>query len=303
MTIKDGNLATASDVITAIGRVAARQNYANGASDTADGFFRTDIYTTASASTGTTAQWIDADDSYQAGVTDEASGDTTNDPTGVTNPENFFDDDDDTYASHTSSAYLGKNFASKYVASVKIKAYCDGAFSSTGISDVNLDIYLQTYDGATWTNHTTLASLHTQANGPFSRSLSYDDTIIFDATTQGIRIYCLMSANDAKNCRFYSLEYGDYDALSIVKENSIFSITPKSMVVYANKVTPTDTGITMDISDDGGSTYAITGASFDEYIDTTGLSGTDISLKFNLTTTDEEVTPELLGWSAVITDS
>jgi len=89
-----------------------------------------------------------------------------------------------------------------------------------------------------------------------------------------------------------------------VETNEIISVAsaPKSILVYGHKSTPTNTSITISVSDDGGATWGITGQAFDTYIDTTALAGTSLALKFTLATTDTSVTPTISGYSVVVTD-
>jgi len=91
---------------------------------------------------------------------------------------------------------------------------------------------------------------------------------------------------------------GDLETNEVISLNS----APKSIVVYANKTLPTDTSITVDVSDDGGTTFAVTGGAVNSYIDTTSLSGTSLAIKFNLATTDTSVSPKLFGYAVCVTD-
>jgi hypothetical protein len=304
MVIKAGQTGSAQEVITSFGRVIARQAYQANISDASgDEYFKTEKYTTASGDTGTTALWIDSDNSYNIKYTDEASGDTTNDPSTFTNPSYFFDSNDSTAATKSGSGgvsttdyYLGKTFSSKYIGIVKIKT-ASAVTDATGGGSIS--VKLQTYDGADWSDLTTLGSLGSLG----TNTISINGYYLINSSVQGIRIKSTINPdNGSWSLAYYTLEYGNYDSSSIVKENSVFSKNPDSIVVYANKLTPTNTSITFDVSDDGGSNYPITNQVFDTYVDTTILTGTSIGLKFNLATTDTSVTPKLYGWSAVIMD-
>ena len=99
---------------------------------------------------------------------------------------------------------------------------------------------------------------------------------------------------------------------SVTTNTILNDVTPKSIVVYGKAEIPTDTDITIDVSDDGGSNWDITNQSvnyisdsnsFYSVIDTTTLSGSDLALKFNLSSTDTSKTPKFYGYSVVITDS
>lgn len=89
-----------------------------------------------------------------------------------------------------------------------------------------------------------------------------------------------------------------------VETNSITTLTaaPKSILVYGKSTLPAGTSITVDVSDDGGTSFDITGQALDSYIDTTALTGTSLALKFTLATTDTSVTPLLYGYSVVVSD-
>lgn len=67
-------------------------------------------------------------------------------------------------------------------------------------------------------------------------------------------------------------------------------------------ILPTNTSITVDVSDDGGSTFALTGKSLNTAIDTSTFTTGDLALKFNLATTDTSVTPKLYGYGVAITN-
>lgn len=306
----DGEVLYASEVNnfyygSQLGRVLARQAYQSNISDASgDEYFKTEKYTTASGSSGTTSIWIDSEDAYLMKCTDEASGDSTYDPDGATDVANCFDGNDATYASihltatANGSKSLGKTFSEKFVGIVKIKA---GWTASGNPNTTTANVYVDSYDGSDWDEvEYTMTPVAGQGSGTITYAFALNKLV------QGLRIRIGMNSDNARDhlyFNFYTLEYGNFDSSSIVKENSVFSKNPNSLLVYMNKSTPTNTSITFDISDDGGSTYEITGQLPDTPIDTSALTGTDISLKFNLATTDGSVTPKLYGWSAVITNT
>ena len=342
MTIKNGNLPNAEEVITSFGRILARQNYVNGVSDTIDGFFRTEKYTAASGDVGTTAIWNPDNLAYELTST------------GVLLTYDDFDGDMSLW-DVTGAGETGGNInfnTSSFAGYAYGKGITEGAgtFSQTMTSTLNFHgktIEIKMDYGGT-SNYSSGGTPHWGQNinfggtemwsystGGAGQSLNFTNwrfrityvnpttvTIEVDPGTgtygvasnktvtsfSGLVINCYgEDANGAFTLMGYAkvhyVKIDPYSASSIVKENSVFNITPKSMVIYANTTLPTDTNITVDISDDGGSTYILTDQPLDEYIDTTSLSGTDISLKFNLTTTDTAATPKLTGWSAVIMDS
>ena len=59
--------------------------------------------------------------------------------------------------------------------------------------------------------------------------------------------------------------------------------------------------MTVDVSDNGGTSFGVTGGSTDAYIDTTSLStGTGVALKFNLTGTT--TSPKVYGYGVLVLD-
>ena len=133
----------------------------------------------------------------------------------------------------------------------------------------------------------------------------------FFSVTAGTNIsYVASSANGGDNInKSYNIaSMITQDVLYVtnktVETNEIISVAsaPKSILVYGHKSTPTNTSITISISDDGGATWEITGQAFDTYIDTTALAGTSLALKFTLATTNTSVTPTISGYSVAVTD-
>ncbi len=88
-----------------------------------------------------------------------------------------------------------------------------------------------------------------------------------------------------------------------VKTNTIINDkVPKSILVYGRDAIPTNTDIKVDVSDDGGATFPITNKALNFPINTSTFTGTDLSLKFNLSTTDPTITPKLYGYGVSIID-
>lgn len=295
MTIKTGSASVAGEVMTSIGNITARLVLAGSLSDTESFTFRK--YTSDSASSATAKFETNR---YVLNFTDEASGDTTHDPDSYTTPENAFDNNDSTEATKTSgsvedfTSQLGKTFSSKFIGWVKVKATGD-SLSNSNIININL----QTFNGSTWSTTTVLAT------GSGSSDVTFNGDFFLNTTTQGLRVQIVDDTGQSQTHvhRLFTLEYGDFDLSGIVKQDSVLTTNPDSMVIHVVSTTPANTSITVDISDDGGSTYSLTDVALDEYIDTTSLTGSDISLRFNLATTDDTVTPVLTSWSAVITDT
>ena len=93
-----------------------------------------------------------------------------------------------------------------------------------------------------------------------------------------------------------------YSTSGAVYTNTILSNKiPKSIVVYGKTDQPTNTDITVDVSQDGGSTWDITDQEINAYIDTSSFTTPNLALKFNLSTTDSSSTPKLYGYGVAIT--
>ena len=306
MTIKDGDTAYASEVITGYGKLAAQNAYqtlqANDVFVNRDNLgadeFLSAAGTNSTVDTGTsTALFVT--NNYQLGYTDLAGAGATHDPDSFTNPTFAFDSDDGTAAvkqllssAATTNWEFGKTFGSTYVAFVDLKVNLNFTGSSSG----TLYVKLQTYDGAAWNDEATL----------LTGSGTYAGRYTLDGTVQGIRIsseITLIGAND-RTLSIYTIAYGEYNTPLTVETNEIIDCdsAPSSVVVYAQKTLPAGTSIIVDVSDDGGDTFAVTGGALNTAIDTTTLTGSSIALKFNLATTDTSATPKIYGYGLAITD-
>lgn len=264
---------------------------ANGAKNTID-------------TTATTAIYDIDNQQYTLGFTDEASGDATHDPDSVTNPENAFDNNDGTFADKTTSgASLGKTFTQKFVALINFKADALAA-DNGGSASGDMNIHIETFNGSTWDNVTTFTQAYSWGGGGGSASFSKQENVFIDASVEGVRVRIeVTGAAAAGNQKWYTIEYGDYDSSSIVETDTIVNEKiPDGIIVYGKVEFPANTSATVDVSDDGGATFSITGESFNSYIDTSSLSGTNLALRFNLATTDTEVTPKLLGYGLFLSD-
>jgi len=109
------------------------------------------------------------------------------------------------------------------------------------------------------------------------------------------------SANSAYHIISVVTQNADYIE-GTVETNQIMDCgsAPASLVVYAHKTTPAGTSITVDVSDDGGTTWDITDKALNTAIDCTSLSGSSIALKFKLKT-DGTDTPLMYGYGVAIT--
>jgi len=333
MTIKNGEIANAEDVIESIGRLTTRIAY-NGVNIDSTNWENTDCFAADNTNLNYTGNWgprsskntilfnsfsnvanlinhaystsSPVSDYVTLRVIDTISSETTYNPDGFTNPDNAFDGDDDTYASKVvsanTSASLGKTFSSttkKYV------FFRWGFFQDTSYWGSTVKMELQTYDGSTWTTRKTHSFMDAgwHAIKAFSGILDLSSA----GPISGIRFRFTNTAGSySYDMAFYAytLEAGNnFPSSGTLETNTILSdVVPQSMFVYGKADLPTNTNITVDISDDGGSTWAITNQPLDTAIDTSSLTGTDIRLRFNLSTTDNTVTPKLYGYAVAVTD-
>jgi hypothetical protein len=299
-------------------QLAYEQVKADSSSWTNTDYLGADIFTDSNGAkntidTGNSTGIYDGD-YYILGYSDEASGDTTHNPNSFSDPENAFDDDNGTYAEKTASGdsvkvdvSLGKTFSSKNVKEIYIKVAFTG-IANAGNADWDHHIYLQKYNGSSWSTIETLATAsYDDLPKASSRTISYTGTIVFDKSTEGIRIrYEVDESNgpQSHSAKLYSLEYGQYDTSSTVETNTIINeVVPKSVVVYGKTDLPTDTSITVDVSDDGGTTWSLTDKELKTAIDTSTFTTGNLALKFNLATTDTSETPKLYGYSVAICDA
>jgi len=181
----------------------------------------------------TTAIFDSTIDAYGSTVSDEASGDTTNDPDSYSNVANAFDMDFDTAASdatlstQTKTSSLGKTFSSKLVNQVVYK--CVMQTDSGLLNNVSNTVKLQTYDGTSWTDVVTLYSGKVSA-----QSLEVSGNYSLNATTLGVRLqmYCVSTGSGQITHSVYVLGYGE-PAESIITHNipsGTFSSTCSSAI-------------------------------------------------------------------------
>ena len=147
--------------------------------------------------------------SYYCRPDDEASGDTTNDDDSFTNPSYAFDSDDSTQASKTVTnntsfdVALGKTFGAKTVNDVLIIS----RYNTDGHSAGTTDVKLQTYNGSTWSDDTTLYTV----TGGGSDSGIKINFVNIDSSIQGVRVRfeeTSAAGSSTSTCSIYSLEYG-----------------------------------------------------------------------------------------------
>lgn len=164
----------------------------------------------------TTAAYFTSLSTFGAGVTTNASSDTTHDPDGFTNPSNAFDNDWGTSATisigpvsgggNLLSKSIGKTFAAKIPGIVKVYATVTTGGSWT--VQPTCSVLLQTYNGSTWSTLATLASA--------TSSVTFDGAYVINTSVQGVRIHIggnnTGSASGANNgsaaITVYEIQYG-----------------------------------------------------------------------------------------------
>lgn len=218
--------------------------------------------------------------------TDDASGDTTHDPDGYTNPANAFDTDDNTAATFQDEGNpksLGKTFSSRLIGYVRVVA------STAGNQPTS--ITFETFNGATWDVVEVLASA---GGAPGIAKATYDITL--NATVQGVRI-TIESGNSTAS--LFTLEYGDFDTpKTVVCDANLLPLdgTENFLRVYADKIIPTNSTLTVDISD---GTIDLLAQLINERIDISSLSSGTLKLTFNLASTDGS-SPSFIGYGVYL---
>jgi hypothetical protein len=238
--------------------------------------------------TDTSAEYDATNDCYNIELSG-ASG-TLHDPNSFTNPSNGFDNDDATYAEYTGGiGVLGKTFTSKYISSVKVKA----SSSLTGTTSTAVGFRLEQYNGSTW------STVKTWDSGVTVGILTADETVVINDTIQGLRInYFENQSGYPTSKKLYLLQY-EYNSTDDVETNTLITLdgTEIGLIIFDKSEKPTDTSINVDVSD---GTTTLSAQSVRSYIDISSLSSGNLSLDFNLNTTDTTVTPSLYGYGLVI---
>jgi len=325
MTIKNGEVSNADEVISSIGNTTAQLAYEQVKSDAtnwsntdflgADNFTDSDGTKNTVDTSNSTAYW--STDGYISVLIVDNNSLTTYNPQIVdTNPENFFDGDENTYAeqyqgnggTHTAEVdkYLGKTWiGEKRIKYIDLYVWGESyAVSSTGNS-TNVVIELYKYKNSTWS---LVEELNSVSGGAGTISTEYNNVYELNDDVEGIAVrihawsYATWDNHDTG--RWYKMDLYEQKSGTTVQTNTIINdIIPKSIVVYGKKDLPTNTDITVDVSEDGGNTFSITGKNLNNSIDTSTFTGKDLALRFNLSTTDTSVTPKLYGYGVAITDN
>ena len=145
---------------------------------------------------------------YISIVDDLGINDTLNDPNSFKNPSNAIDASTATAATYTIAStgteYLGITFDEVSVTDVIIKA-------SMGLSvngDGTITMYLEKYDGSTWSNIAQLAQWFGGDN-----TLNYDSIYALNQTVQGLRIKFTSTGGAPTNSHTDSLYMLHYDII------------------------------------------------------------------------------------------
>jgi hypothetical protein len=145
--------------------------------------------TTTTANSDTTGTWSNQSNAFDTNLTNYALYSVTN---GM-NP--------------AKSVYIGKTFPSKLIKKIRIKA--SAYWFGDGAGSLSATLYLETYNGSTWSSVATLAT------GPDTSGTSeatFNGIYILNSTVQGIRLrfYCGRNNSSSANCAYaYTLLYGD----------------------------------------------------------------------------------------------
>mgnify|MGYP000451084287 CR=1 FL=1 len=187
----------------------------------------------------------------------------------------------------------GKTFAAQFIKSCKV------VLAIAHLTDVTSDYsrcYLQTWDGATWTNHTQLANLYRDA----SLSKTTFDIAIND-TIQGVRIYYNGGGSYIdKRVDLYTLEYYGFASNStlIADSNTItLNDTENNLCIFADVELPTNTSILFDISD--GSNQVLN-CELGDLVDISTLNSGTATITFKLSSSDSSVSPKIYGYGAIV---
>ena len=265
MTIKNGELADADEVMNALGSLF---------NDTAQNIFNADYigFDSKLSNTGvpqlknvfySTFQSDDADvstgfnywstiDAYVLNLTDESSGDSTYDPDSFRNPTYAFDGDLDTYAckDFTSTASrtvsLGKTFASKDVDCVYFKAY---GYASSVFNAATAK--LQSYNGAAWAD-VPGATISLENGVAGEGYFEINETAI-----EGLKVVVVVNSSDGNSnlslC-VYELEYGDGATTGTLIFKDTVASTSNAIPVINSTIDATSSE-QISISADGGSNW------------------------------------------------
>ena len=211
------------------------------------------------------------------------SGTTLYSGAGWSNIDNLFDGNDNTSAStSTLNNYVGKTFSSQYVSTVRLLVS-----GSTYGSNCKIEYY----NGSSWIDFTGTISYDA---GPTKTEFLY----FLGFNIQGIRVTHGPGGNGNVS-NFWSLDYVTYNTSpQDVETNNLIALngTEKGIVVYDKSSKPTGTNIKVDVV----GTSTLSNQNCREYIDISSFGVGNLSLDFNLSTTNTSETPLLYGYGISI---
>lgn len=319
----DGDVLTADDLNDSFGGVskghAEQANKilkATGAYENGD-TTASENYTTSAGVNGT----VNEDE-----ITLTVTNTTLYDPNTVNNPSNFFDGSDATYAETTAGANgtqtkdLGHTFDSVFVKDIDL--YVTGnSVNNAGAEGVRIYLYID--EGSGWTQEALLVdNFYTSTSGSYNQRYNLNKTI--QGAYVRIQIYSDASST-TKTFRWYNMEYiidgvtdsvfntnyyeckggsGSYENSSILSDTNTITLdgTEKGIQIYSDHETPTNTSVTVDVSD--GTSTLVSGATFTgkftDVLALTGVTSGTLQLTFNLITTDVSATPTQSGWGVYV---
>ena len=225
----------------------------------------------------------------------ELSSDTTQNVNNVSNPENFFDDDNSTEATKTltssSSCSLGKTFNEKFIANIRFSLQA----SSTNTNNSGSYYDIETFDGTDWNQELRIFIGYSNIN-----QRTFDETIYINKYCEGVRVVYYFNrqfSGTSGTSGFRILQYGFYTNGKIEVETLKIDSEDSSVSIYSDHQNSFDTSIKATISDGTLET--------DEFelhpnkstiIPLLSNMQGDMKIKFKLQTTDPTKSPELYGY-------
>jgi len=258
-------------------------------------------------------------------IIDDISADTTYLPAGWANPNDAFDTSDSTLASYalfdnyTLITTLGKTFASRFVKYIKVKCSFNLTIPSTSTSYIRLYVNY----GAGFVLYQTLFSNSSILTGSTDVLLNFNNTITglyitigtfgnSSVTNHSHHINSLLYGDITSTGEFVTNYYkcaggvGAYTNSTVISSLNTTDInsSTNAFCVHAESDIPAGTNIDAVISNPSDGTFitlpidSVTGKS---NVIAKGLVGNtdNLTLTFNLNTTDVNLTPKLYGWGLI----
>jgi len=215
-----------------------------------------------------------------------------------TNPTYAFDLDDTTSATASGGTgtsgdnYIGKTFSSRYIGKILISATSS---ATSGASHNSSAIYLQTYNGSTWSDVATLDS-----KTGYTAASSYAALYTLNATTQGIRIRCTASCTTSPSSWSSAVTTLNYyvGTATVISDTGItLDGTEKALALYTSKTFYGTGSMTVSVSD---GTNTIADKDYTKVIDISTLSSGSLRLTFNLGGTDTSNYASFAGYGVAL---